>query len=223
MVTHKRQREYKERESVRKNIRRLRRRLAELPQKQVQRILGLNRKTDKEKEAYSEAYSLADFFTPHIGTAAHFFKENIRLMAQNAMLKETIESLEKSLDEKTGFDSSVKLEPGLIHENFPHRIYISDQYLCPKCGEPGLPVMWKERWVWLHLEDDSENFWEKPKVRLHKIRRGGLGAWWKEYTYQKEHDDCFLYGGKADAILNSKLIIRAGKKPRFTVGDLYEP
>jgi len=58
------------------------------------------------------------------------------------------------------------------------------------------------RWVWLHLEDNSAYLWDKPKVKIHKMRKNGLSAWWKGYTYQKEYSDCFLYAGKADVIIN---------------------
>ncbi len=234
----KRQREFKERESFKKRIRRLREDLIELPSfqdlkeldfspridqfmklppAQLNRILGFDKTGKKiiDKKAYGEACHLADFFSNHVGTVAGLIREIDRLYGEIAEQKKIIEHLEKIIEKKTGVSASVKIEPGLIFEPYPHMLYLTEQFICPKCKKSGFPVHWKgsssvpARWLWLHFDEPEEMLeysWKKPKIKTHIIKKGGLGNWWKRNTYQEEYSACFLFCGKGSKIQNSFLI-----------------
>ena len=212
----KRHRENKERESFKKRIRKLRD-LPKLPEAQLNRILGFDKEGKKieNNEAYQEAYDLVHFLSNYTGLGSELIRENGYLREENKDLKKTIKYLEKTIEKQTGISASVKIEPGLLFEPYPHMLYLTEQFICPKCQQSGLPIYWKRpsdlpaRWLWLHFGEVKEMLeysWERPKITTHLIKKGGLGNWWEANTHQDEFRTCFLFGGKASRIQHSLLI-----------------
>jgi len=204
----KRQREYDKRESIKKRIQSLWKDLSYLElhePKQLNLILGFNEKGlaarrvqrgEREGnlvEEYFTANDLAFLFLNHTGWVDSVWKDNSRLY-------QYVEDLKTELRHrgiKTEADISL-----VTYELSPHKLWLSNQFLCPKCKKPGLPLNWEGKSFWCHFSEPEY----KPRINICPVPWEYLDNWWKNAFYEKKYENCFLFVGRTETHSDSSLM-----------------